>query len=69
MEDGEVLMGKNKHNRVIIEGLQKQVEIHLEKIRKELEEDNSDYGMIHHWESEIKSWQDRIANLLKRIGK
>ncbi len=51
-----------------IEGMQFQIDLHLEKVRKELEKQVPNYGDIHHWEAEINAWQSRIAKLQKRIG-
>ena len=61
-------MGENKDNKKKIEGMQYQIDLHLEKVRKELEKQIPNYGDIHHWEAEISAWQNRIARLQKRIG-
>jgi hypothetical protein len=50
-----------------VAGMQTQVDIHLKKIKNELEKEFPDYGLIHHWESEIRAWQARIHKLLHRI--
>lgn len=61
-------MGKNKDARIKIEGMQYQIDVHLEKVKNELKKEVPNYGDIHHWEAEINAWQTRIAKLQKRIN-
>lgn len=51
-----------------IEGLQRVIDEHLEKIENELAKDSPNFGRIHHWDAEINAARERIARLQSRIG-
>jgi hypothetical protein len=57
----------NKKTYNIIDGLQKQIDIHLMKIDNEFGKKFPNYGNIHHWQAEINAWEKRIGTLLKRL--
>lgn len=59
----------NKRIYEKIDGLQKQIDIHLEKIENELDKSFPNHGDIHHWQAEINAWEKRIVLLFKRVGK
>ena len=59
----------NKRIYEKIEGMQKQIDIHLEKIENELDKSFPNQGDIHHWQAEINAWEKRIVNLLRRVGR
>ncbi len=59
----------NKRTYEKINGMQNQIDIHLEKIEEELERNFPNHGDIHHWQAEINAWEKRIALLLRRLGR
>lgn len=59
-------MGKKKFKKQI-ESQEEVISIHEEKIKLELEKDVPNYGLIHHWESEIKAAIKNIARAEKRL--
>ncbi|TWG29691.1 RHS repeat-associated protein [Geobacillus sp. C56-T2] len=54
----------NKQVRKRIEGLEKQIKKHKEKISK-----NPNSTAVKHWEKEIEAWEKEIARLKKRLKK
>jgi polyhydroxyalkanoate synthesis regulator phasin len=60
-------MGKNKENRKILRGLERQIAHHNEKIAEEMKRHNSDEGLIRHWQSEVRSWTVRVTRLKRRL--
>ena len=47
----------NKRIYEKIEGMQKQIDIHLKKIENELDKSFPNQGDIHHWQAEINAWE------------
>ena len=60
-------MGKNKKIRKRIKGLERRIREHEEKIATEKEQINPDVGLISHWESESKGWQEQIERKRRRL--
>lgn len=52
-----------------IEGLQKQIKRHEDKIRRERLRNYPDEGMIRHWEVEIASFKIGIEKTIRRLNK
>lgn len=61
-------MGKSHFKKAIL-SLRARVEEHRDKIRLELEKDYPDFGLIKHWEKELKAFEKGIEQALKRLGK
>ena len=47
-------MGRNKHNRKRLAGLQSVIASHEKKIAEEMNRANPDLGVIDHWMKEIR---------------
>ena len=64
-DDVTGLMSERKKKQVkkVRAGLQKQVDIHKEKIRQELEKEIPDQGLIGHWQKEINTWERDIGKI------
>ena len=60
-------MGKNKENRKLLRGLERQIESHNEKIAEEMKRHNRDEGLIKHWQVEIKGWTIRATRIRRRL--
>lgn len=60
-------MGENKRVRSIIESLEAQIRLHLDKIAAELDKESPDHGLIRHWNKEIQTWTERAGKLRKRL--
>jgi len=60
-------MGKARCRRKI-GSLQERIREHQEKIEGERLKATADQGLIHHWEREIKAFQDGIRGAQKRRG-
>ncbi|ABF44239.1 MULTISPECIES: hypothetical protein [Deinococcus] len=60
-------MGENKRVRGIIESLEEQIRLHLDKIANELARETPDHGLIRHWNKEIQTWTERADKLRKRL--
>ncbi|WP_240695333.1 hypothetical protein [Thermus caldilimi] len=65
MPGGDV--GINKHIRKRLEGLERQIQAHQEKIRAELEKSQPDWGLIGKWEREIRVWERERRRLIRRL--
>ncbi len=63
-----LLMGKKNHKKAIQSLTQRIVE-HQQKIRTELEKNTPDYGLINHWEKEIRAFERGIQQAQKRLGR
>lgn len=51
------------------ESLRLQILEHENKIKKERGKPFPDGGRIHHWEAEIRAFQDSLKRVLKRLEK
>ena len=60
-------MGENKHLRNRIKGLSISLQEHLEKIALERSQQQSNIGLITHWEKEVTAWQREIVRLEERL--
>jgi peptidoglycan hydrolase CwlO-like protein len=60
-------LGKRRYRRKI-EGLEKRIREHQEKIRREREKGNPDEGLIAHWEKEIRAFKEGIRRAKRRLG-
>jgi hypothetical protein len=60
-------MGRNKHNRKRLVGLQSVIASHEEKIAEEMNRANPDLGLIAHWMKEIRGWQKESQRLKRRL--
>jgi len=54
--------------KVKIISLQKQIHIHEEKIRMELEKPNPDFERIKHWSKEISTFHDQVDKYRRMLG-
>ncbi|MGB3494514.1 MAG: hypothetical protein WBA57_17430 [Elainellaceae cyanobacterium] len=61
-------MGKRNHLKAI-RSLEKRITEHLEKIRLEKQKERPDFGLIHHWEKEIRAFEKGIQQANKRLGR
>lgn len=62
-------MGKNKKIRGQILGHEKIIAVHLEKIQEELKKPIPNLNLINHWNTEIKTFQENIQKLLRKLEK
>lgn len=64
-------MGKNKEIRKTIEGQQKALEEHLEKIEREKLKPlvGQDLGLIAYWERTVENCRKNIEKLERRLNK
>jgi hypothetical protein len=60
-------MSKNKRTRKRIDGLDRRIRQHEEKIAEEKVRGNPDLGTIRHWEIEIRTWRNDVERLKKRL--
>lgn len=60
-------MGKNKKLRKSLRSLERQIHEHEEKVTREKARFKPDPGLISHWESEIKGWQEQVERKRKRL--
>ncbi|ALJ91204.1 hypothetical protein TO73_1361 [Thermus aquaticus Y51MC23] len=60
-------MGKNKHLRKRLAGLEHQILRHHQKIQAELEKASPDWGLIGKWEKEIRAWEGERRRILRRL--
>ncbi|WP_019500446.1 hypothetical protein [Pseudanabaena sp. PCC 6802] len=61
-------MGKKNHEKAI-RSLNKRIAEHEDKIKRELEKDVPDLGLIRHWQVEIRAFEKGIQQAQKRLGK
>jgi indole-3-glycerol phosphate synthase len=61
-------MGKKNHRKTI-RSLTERIAEHQQKIRIELEKSSPNYGLIRHWEKEIRAFERGIQQAQKRLGK
>jgi hypothetical protein len=61
-------VGKKNHKKPV-RSLTQRIAEHREKIRLEYEKDNSDEGLIAHWEKEIHAFEKGIQQAQKRLGR
>ncbi|AHJ26371.1 hypothetical protein PN465_12865 [Nodularia spumigena CS-584] len=59
----------NKNHKKAIRSLNKRIDEHQEKIRREYEKDYPDQGLIRHWKAEFQAFEKGIQQALKRLGK
>jgi hypothetical protein len=60
-------MGNNKKTRIKIEGLERQIAHHGEKIAEERQQHNPNEGLIRHWQNEVTAWKGRLTRLKRRL--
>jgi hypothetical protein len=60
-------VGANKHTRKKLASEVSFIEVHRNKISAELDKDQPDFGLIEHWESEIRGHLKIIERLKKRL--
>ncbi len=60
-------MGRNKQIRARIKGLERQVQAHEAKIRRELKKKHPDRGLIRHWRKEIEAWRRQLERLRSKL--
>ncbi|MBM4345986.1 MAG: hypothetical protein FJ100_21645 [Deltaproteobacteria bacterium] len=60
-------MGANKQTRKRINGLQRQIDLHLAKINDELGKPSPNLHRIDHWHCEVTTWQQEIQRLSERL--
>jgi predicted GIY-YIG superfamily endonuclease len=59
----------NKNHKKAIRSLNKRIDEHQEKIRREYEKDYPAQGLIRHWKAEFQAFEKGIQQALKRLGK
>ncbi|MFM6400925.1 MAG: hypothetical protein ACKPFF_29985 [Planktothrix sp.] len=59
-------MGNQNHKKAI-RSLQRRIIEHEDKIKKELEKDYPDQGLIKHWQTEIRAFEKGVQQALKRL--
>ncbi|WP_029480801.1 hypothetical protein [Deinococcus marmoris] len=59
-------MGGNKDIRKRIQGLERQIALHLDKIAAEREV-FPDSQVIGHWEKEVRNWTAQVERLMGRL--
>jgi hypothetical protein len=62
-------MTRRKQVKIKIIGLKKQINIHEEKIRDELNKSHPNLDRINHWATEIIIFQDQIDTYKKMLDK
>lgn len=60
-------MGRSKKLRKGIESLERQIQIHGDKIQSELRKPNPDSDLIAKWERDIKGFNGEIEKKAKRL--
>lgn len=60
-------VGKNKQARKRLAGLERRIRFHEEKLRREKGKSSPDFGLIAHWETEIRGWRQERHRLLRRL--
>jgi hypothetical protein len=60
-------MGKNKSNRIKLDGILRQIVRHENKITDESLRLNKDEGLIKHWQAEIRALKARAIRLERRL--
>ncbi len=61
-------MGNRKLKKKI-KGLEKQIRLHEDKIRRESLKDYPDYRIIKHWQVEIISFKKGVEKTIRRLNK
>lgn len=59
----------NQPTRRAIRGLRAQIDEHLRKIAAERAGNESDEGLILHWENELKAFTERLERLEARLAR
>lgn len=59
----------NRSIRKAIQGLQRQIRHHLDKIEQEKQRDYPNWDVIAYWESEIETFQTRLHRLEARLAR
>ncbi|MBD2480450.1 hypothetical protein [Planktothrix sp. FACHB-1365] len=59
-------MGNQNHKKAI-RSLQRRIIEHEDKIKKELEKDYPDQGLIKYWQTEIRAFEKGVQQALKRF--
>lgn len=57
----------NRNLRKAIQSLQDQIKVHHDKIALEQQSPKPNWGVIAHWESEIRAFQMRLNRLETRL--
>ena len=60
-------MGRNKDTRKRVRSYERRLAEHHEKVAAELRKPNPDYGLIRHWEGEMRGFEKTLARLKKRL--
>jgi hypothetical protein len=60
-------MGRNRKNRIKLNGLLRQIARHEEKIEIESRRNNPNADLIRHWKREIRAWRIRADRLQQRL--
>jgi hypothetical protein len=60
-------MGKNKDDRIKLDGLLRQIARHEYKVIEESLRHNKDEGLIKHWQTEIRALKARATRLQRRL--
>jgi len=63
------MANNNRQIRKKIAGLSAQIWIHQNKINQEMKKVNPDTQLVAKWKKEIQAWQQKIAQLKKRLKK
>ncbi|BAW01293.1 hypothetical protein TTMY_0889 [Thermus thermophilus] len=58
-----------KHWKEVLAQLEARIEEHWRKIREEEARPQPNWGVIAHWEREIRSWERRRERILRRLGR
>ncbi len=59
----------NRATRRTIQSLRRRILEHYEKIERERARPKADYGLIDHWEKEIKAFTIRVRRLEERLAR
>lgn len=62
-----IVVGQKKRLRKRLEGLEYQIQVHQEKVRRELGKPQPDWGLIGKWEREIRAWEEERRRLIRRL--
>ena len=62
-----IVVGQNKRLRKRLQGLEYQIQVHQEKVRRELGKPQPDWGLIVKWEREIRAWEEERRRLIRRL--
>lgn len=60
-------MGRNKHLRERIAGLERSIQEHEAKVREERSKACPDEGDLAHWQTETEVWKKQFARLTRRL--